>query len=106
MRCHRCSCIAARRCGAALIARCVRALLLPGSLQDGILENAADGDIGAVFGIGFPPFMGGPFRYLDRLGVQTFVDRMQRYADRVGPHFAPAPLLVDMAKAGKTFHKQ
>jgi 3-hydroxyacyl-CoA dehydrogenase/enoyl-CoA hydratase/3-hydroxybutyryl-CoA epimerase len=73
-------------------------------LQDGILRNAADGDIGAVFGIGFPPFLGGPFRYVDTLGPAKVADTMSRYADKVGPWFAPPQLLLDVAKAGKKFH--
>eukprot|EP00735_Rhodelphis_limneticus_P009003 TRINITY_DN2460_c0_g1::TRINITY_DN2460_c0_g1_i1::g.8765::m.8765 TRINITY_DN2460_c0_g1::TRINITY_DN2460_c0_g1_i1::g.8765 ORF type:complete len:762 (+),score=307.57,sp/P40939/ECHA_HUMAN/49.93/0.0,ECH/PF00378.15/1.8e-65,3HCDH_N/PF02737.13/8.3e+02,3HCDH_N/PF02737.13/1.2e-54,3HCDH/PF00725.17/1.8e-23,3HCDH/PF00725.17/1.7e-05,DUF3798/PF12683.2/0.062,DUF3798/PF12683.2/1.2e+02,HSP33/PF01430.14/0.26,HSP33/PF01430.14/3.1e+03,NAD_binding_2/PF03446.10/5.4e+02,NAD_binding_2/PF03446.10/0.8 TRINITY_DN2460_c0_g1_i1 len=73
-------------------------------LQDGIIANAQDGDIGAVFGIGFPPFRGGPFRFLDSYGVQRFVDKMHSYRDQYGEHFTPAPLLVDYAKAGKRFH--
>lgn len=73
-------------------------------LQDGVIRAPADGDIGAVFGIGFPPFLGGPFRMLDIQGTQKFVDRMFRYRDALGPQFEPCPLLVDYAKAGKKFH--
>ena len=74
------------------------------SLQDGIIRNAADGDIGAVFGLGFPPFLGGPFRYADTLGAQKVADSMSRYAGTVGEHFAPPQILLDLAKSGKKFH--
>jgi len=47
-------------------------------LQDSIIADATSGDIGAVFGIGFPPFLGGPFRYVDSEGAQAIVDRMKR----------------------------
>ncbi len=62
-------------------------------------------DIGAVFGIGFPPFRGGPFRMIDAFGVQKLVDVMSKYRDELGPQFAPAPILVDYAKANKKFHQ-
>lgn len=73
-------------------------------LQDGIIRAPADGDIGAVFGIGFPPFLGGPFRMLDSVGVQTVVDNMMRYRDLKGLQFEPAQILKDYAKGGKLFH--
>ena len=72
--------------------------------QDGILRSARDGDIGAIFGLGFPPFRGGPFRYVDSLGAKAVVHKLERYRDLLGPRFAPAPLLVEMAKSNLTFH--
>ena len=74
------------------------------SLEDGVIKNAGDGDIGAVFGLGFPPFLGGPFRYADIMGPQRMADSMARYADSLGPQFAPPAILLDLAKAGKKFH--
>jgi enoyl-CoA hydratase/long-chain 3-hydroxyacyl-CoA dehydrogenase len=73
-------------------------------LEDGILENPRDGDIGAVFGLGFPPFTGGPFRYIDTEGAGKVVQIMEKLADKYGKRFAPAQTLVDMAKSGKRFH--
>ncbi len=73
-------------------------------LQDGIIANPVTGDIGAVFGIGFPPFRGGPFRLADSLGAQKLVDTMLRYRDALGPQFEPAPILKEYAKANKKFH--
>lgn len=76
------------------------------SLQDGIIRNPVDGDIGAVFGIGFPPFLGGPFRMIDiQGGAQKFVDRMYRYRDAKGEQFEPAQILKDYAAANKKFHQ-
>lgn len=71
---------------------------------EGILRSARDGDIGAIFGLGFPPFRGGPFRYVDTVGAREVVTRMQRFRDRLGNRFAPAPVLLDMAQSGKTFY--
>lgn len=73
-------------------------------LQDEIIRAPADGDIGAVFGIGFPPFLGGPFRMLDLQGTRQFVDQMLHYRDAKGAQFEPAQILKDYAASGKKFH--
>ncbi len=71
---------------------------------EGILRSARDGDVGAIFGLGFPPFRGGPFRYVDTIGSKEIVRRLERFRDRLGVRFTPAPVLVEMAKTGQTFH--
>src|SRR6185295_14925572 len=73
-------------------------------LGEGILRSARDGDVGAVFGLGWPPFRGGPFRYADTLGAAQVVELLRRYQDRFGVRFAPAPKLVELAKSGGKFH--
>lgn len=73
-------------------------------LQEGILSCARDGDIGAVFGLGFPPFTGGPFRYIDAMGARAVVDRMKGLEQKLGALYRPADILVEMAARGKTFH--
>lgn len=74
------------------------------SHEDGILATPLEGDIGAVFGLGFPPFSGGPFRYIDTMGAQTFVDHMRRFEQSYGVAFTPCQMLLDMAKSGKKFY--
>lgn len=76
------------------------------SLQDGVLRTALEGDIGAVFGLGFPPMYGGPFRYVDTIGAQKVVDTMRRFEQAYGTPFTPCQLLLDMAKSGDKFHKK
>jgi 3-hydroxyacyl-CoA dehydrogenase len=73
-------------------------------LEDGILDNPQDGDIGAVFGIGFPPNLGGPFRYIDQLGAASVVAAMRELEASVGPQYTPPRMLVEMADAGGRFH--
>lgn len=73
-------------------------------LQEGILESPVDGDIGAVFGLGFPPMKGGPFRYVDVTGASTVVSTLERFAAQLGKRFKPADLLVEKAKRGEKFH--
>jgi 3-hydroxyacyl-CoA dehydrogenase/enoyl-CoA hydratase/3-hydroxybutyryl-CoA epimerase len=74
-------------------------------LEEGILKSATDGDLGAILGLGFPPFLGGPFRYIDRLGADVIVKKLNGFAEEFGPRFKPAPILMDKAKKGEYFHK-
>src|SRR3989449_813796 len=74
-------------------------------LGEGILRSARDGDVGAVFGLGWPPFRGGPFRYADSLGAPQVVERLRRYQEKFGVRFTPAPKLVQLAGSGGKFHQ-
>ncbi|MDP1889424.1 MAG: fatty acid oxidation complex subunit alpha FadJ [Gemmatimonadaceae bacterium] len=73
-------------------------------VEDGILRAPRDGDIGAVFGIGFPPFRGGPLRVVDTIGAAELVKRLEALNARFPGRFEPAKLLRDMAARGKTFY--
>lgn len=73
-------------------------------LQEGILANPVDGDIGAVFGLGFPLFLGGPFRWIDRVGAKALVREMEGFAAIYGPRFTPSAMLQEYARADKKFH--
>ena len=72
-------------------------------LEEGILVNAYDGDVGAVFGLGFPPFFGGPFRYVDHMGASNIVEKLKALSDKYGERFAPPKMLVDLAASGSLF---
>lgn len=67
---------------------------------EGILRSVRDGDIGAIFGLGFPPFRGGPFRYVDSVGPAKVLERVETYHQRFGKRWEPAPALVELAKSG------
>lgn len=71
---------------------------------EGILRSPRDGDIGAIFGLGFPPFRGGPFRYVDSLGAPEALKRIGAYHGRFGERWAPAPALVEMARRNGRFY--
>ncbi len=73
-------------------------------LQEKILRNPRDGDIGAVFGLGFPPFLGGPFRYIDALGADAVLTRLKHYEVIYGDRFSPAALLVEKSQHETSFY--
>jgi 3-hydroxyacyl-CoA dehydrogenase / enoyl-CoA hydratase / 3-hydroxybutyryl-CoA epimerase len=73
------------------------------TLEEGVIHSARDGDVGAVLGLGFAPFRGGPFWYIDQTGAATVVARLRELESRYGPRFAPARLLVEKAEAGERF---
>ncbi len=73
-------------------------------LEEGIIRSPRDGDIGAVFGIGFPPFRGGPFRYIDQVGAAQVAAQLDALELQHPGRFAPTALLRDMANRGERFH--
>lgn len=86
--------------------RCVMMMLNEAAraLDERVVRSPRDGDIGAVFGIGFPPFLGGPFRYMDRIGIAQVVATLEQLAQRFGPRFAPCERLKKMMEEQKTFY--
>jgi 3-hydroxyacyl-CoA dehydrogenase/enoyl-CoA hydratase/3-hydroxybutyryl-CoA epimerase len=72
-------------------------------LEEGIIASPRDGDIGAIFGIGFPPFLGGPFHYIDTLGAKDLVSKLEAYQGVYGDRFKPCNQLVEMASSGAKF---
>jgi 3-hydroxyacyl-CoA dehydrogenase/enoyl-CoA hydratase/3-hydroxybutyryl-CoA epimerase len=74
-------------------------------MEEGIITNPADVDIGVIFGFGFPPFRGGLLREADRHGLPWVVETLDRYADRLGDRLRPAHLLRDMAGRRAGFYK-
>merc|ERR1719240_1092393 len=69
-------------------------------LQEGVIASARDGDIGAVFGVGFPPFRGGPFMWMDSMGPAVVVEKLEKLEAEFGSHWAPPKLLKDKAAKG------
>lgn len=87
-----------QRCVLAMVNEAVRCL------EEGVLRSARDGDVGAVFGIGFPPFRGGPFRYVDSVGAVAIVEALEQLDGRFPGRFTPAELLLEHARTRRRFH--
>jgi 3-hydroxyacyl-CoA dehydrogenase/enoyl-CoA hydratase/3-hydroxybutyryl-CoA epimerase len=75
-------------------------------LQDGILGSPRDGDIGAVFGLGFPPFLGGPFRYMDSHGVSQILSSLELLEKKHGSRYTPAQIIRDKATRSECFYTE
>ena len=74
------------------------------AVGEGVVRSPRDGDIGAIFGFGFPPFRGGPLRHADDLGAARLVADLERLAERLGPRFAPCEVLQDLARRDAKFY--
>ena len=82
----------------------IQALESAKCLQEGVLTDPADGDLGSILGWGFPSYTGGVLSYIDMLGVGRFVEESKRLAATAGPRFEPCDLLLDMARRNARFH--
>lgn len=74
------------------------------ALQEGVLTDIREGDVGAILGWGFMPWSGGPFSWLDIIGAAQAVAICDRLSADFGPRFAAPALLRDMAQKGETFY--
>jgi len=74
------------------------------ALEEGVLEDIREGDVGAILGWGFAPWSGGPFSWLDILGTPYAADRCDQLAETYGDRFATPALLRDMADKGQSFY--
>lgn len=73
--------------------------------EEGVLETPEDGDIGAIFGWGFAPYTGGPFSYMDMVGIAHVVATLDKLAGAHGERFGATAQLREMAASGETFYK-
>ncbi|CAI2323009.1 fatty acid oxidation complex subunit alpha FadB [Vibrio parahaemolyticus] len=72
-------------------------------LQEGIIATPQEADMALVYGLGFPPFRGGVFRYLDSVGIAEFVEMAKQHAD-LGAMYHVPQMLIDMAAKGESFY--
>jgi len=74
------------------------------ALEEGVLTDIREGDVGAILGWGFAPWSGGPFSWLDMLGAPYAVERCEALAARFGPRFTPPDLLREKARRAQGFY--
>nr|WP_319555426.1 fatty acid oxidation complex subunit alpha FadB [uncultured Vibrio sp.] len=72
-------------------------------LQEGIIATPQEADMALVYGLGFPPFRGGVFRYLDSVGIAEYIETAKQHAE-LGAMYQVPQLLIDMAAKGETFY--
>ncbi|WP_047461600.1 3-hydroxyacyl-CoA dehydrogenase NAD-binding domain-containing protein [Rhizobium rhizogenes] len=74
------------------------------TMEEGIVTDPREADVGSILGFGFAPYTGGALSYIDGMGVKAFVNLCETLAKAYGPHFTPTALLKDMAGKGETFY--
>jgi len=74
------------------------------TMEEGIVTDPREADVGSILGFGFAPYTGGALSYIDGMGVKAFADLAEKLASIYGDHFKPTLLLKDMAAKGETFY--
>jgi 3-hydroxyacyl-CoA dehydrogenase/enoyl-CoA hydratase/3-hydroxybutyryl-CoA epimerase len=75
-------------------------------IEEGVVTDVREADVGSILGWGFAPFTGGTISYIDMLGARRFVALCQDLEKKYGPRFAPPKLLLDMAAKDETFYER
>jgi len=75
-------------------------------IEEKVVTDVREADVGSILGFGFAPFTGGTISYIDGMGAQAFVDLCNGLAKEYGERFKPSKLLSDMAKTGDTFYRR
>ena len=84
----------------------IQALESARCIEEHVVTDVREADVGSILGFGFAPFTGGTISYIDGMGTTAFVDLCNRLAKTCGERFKPCNLLIDMAKKGDTFYQR
>ena len=84
----------------------IQALESARCIEEGVVVDMREADVGSILGFGFAPFTGGTISYIDGMGAKVFVDLCNQLANKYGDRFKPSKLLLDMAKMGETFYRR
>lgn len=82
----------------------VQAVEAARTVEDHVITDMREADVGSILGFGFAPFTGGTLSYIDFMGTKTFVALCHKFAAKYGPRFTPPKLLEEMAEKGETFY--
>jgi 3-hydroxyacyl-CoA dehydrogenase/enoyl-CoA hydratase/3-hydroxybutyryl-CoA epimerase len=74
------------------------------TVEEGVITDPREADVGSILGFGFAPYTGGTLSYIDGMGAKAFVELAERLAKKHGPRFKPNALLKDMAAKEETFY--
>jgi 3-hydroxyacyl-CoA dehydrogenase / enoyl-CoA hydratase / 3-hydroxybutyryl-CoA epimerase len=84
----------------------IQALETARCIEEGVVTDVREADVGSILGFGFAPFTGGTISYIDGMGTKAFVALCGAFAKRYGDRFKPSKLLLDMARKDDRFYRR
>ena len=76
------------------------------TVEEGVITDPREADVGSILGFGFAPYTGGALSYIDLMGPKAFVELCKALQEKHGARFAPPKIVLDMAASGETFYGQ